>query len=254
MRLAVLALLVAVSFGSAQTQLRSLRGVPVPEPPGLNEYVRDKTALAALGKAFFWDMQARSDGVTACATCHFHAGADHRRQNMLVDPQNPFPLNLELSSVAFPFRLLADPSNRNSTVWRDTSVRVGSAGTIRRIFEGIVPGQAAELGRDALDKPEFMMGNLQVRRVTVRNTPSVFNTAYYVRNFWDGRATRTFNGFTVTGGDVDAPGVLVAAGEDGGLQRHHVRLDRASLAAQAVGPALDHLEMSYAGRTWPLLG
>ena len=244
-------LLMNVAFG--QPQLRSLRAVPVPEPSGLSEYVRDKTALIRLGKVFFWDMQAGSDGVTACATCHFHAGADHRPQNSLVDPNSPFRVNVELSTVLFPLHLLSDPRNRNSAVVRDSGVRVGSAGTFRRIFEGIVPGQAAELGRDALDKPEFMRGDLQVRRVTPRNAPSVFNTVYYVRNFWDGRAGRTFDGFTVTAAnEAEAPGVLVA--RNGGLERQRVRIDKASLAAQAMGPVLDHLEMSYAGRTWPMLG
>ena len=243
-------LLMNVAFG--QTQLRSLRAVPVPEPSGLSEYVRDKASLIRLGKVFFWDMQAGSDGVTACATCHFHAGADHRPQNSLVDPNSPFRVNAELSTVLFPLYLLSDPRNRNSAMVRDSGVRVGSAGTFRRIFEGIVPGQAAELGRDALDKPEFMRGDMQVRRVTPRNTPSVFNTVYYVRNFWDGRAGRTFDGFTVTGAnEAEGPGVLVA--RNGGLERQRVRIDKASLAAQAVGPALDHLEMSYAGRTWPML-
>ena len=42
-----------------QTALRSLKGVPVPEPTGLSTYVRDKQALIALGKAFFWDIAGR---------------------------------------------------------------------------------------------------------------------------------------------------------------------------------------------------
>ena len=80
----------------------------------------------------------------------------------------------------------------------------------------------------------------------------MFNTVYYVRNFWDGRAGRTFDGFTVTAAnEAEAPDVLIA--RNGGLERQQARLDKASLAAQAVGPALDHLEMSYAGRTWPML-
>ena len=35
-----------------------------------------------LGKALFWDLQARSDG-NACGSCHFHAGADTRITNQL---------------------------------------------------------------------------------------------------------------------------------------------------------------------------
>jgi hypothetical protein len=163
---------------SAQTQLRSLKGVAVPEPANLGEYVRDKQALIALGKVFFWDMQVGSDGATACATCHFHAGADHRPQNQLSGAEGgSFPLNRNLASIAFPFRLLADPGNRNSAVLRDSSMRAGSMGVFRRVFEGIVLGEAAELGRDVFDKPEFMVGELLVRRVTSRNAPSVYNTA-----------------------------------------------------------------------------
>ncbi len=245
-------LLLPIAGAHAQP-LRSLKTVAIPEPPGLNEYVRDRTALIALGKIFFWDMQVGSDGRTACATCHFHAGADHRPQNMLSDPNAPFPLNRELSALSFPLRLLSDPGERDSTVLRDTGARVGSAGTFRRIFEDIVPGQAAELGRDGLDKPEFMQGGLQVRRVTSRNTPTVFNSVFSVRSFWDGRASRIFNGFTPAGDtNEDAPGVLIW--QDGALTRQQVRLDNSGLASQAAGPALDHLEMSYAGRTWPKLG
>jgi cytochrome c peroxidase len=246
-------LLVSLALLPAQTALRSLKSVPVPEPTGLNTYVRDKQALLALGKSLFWDMQAGSDGATACATCHFHAGADHRPQNMLVDPNNPFPINADITKLEFPLRLLANPTVRNSQVIRDSSVRVGSPGTFRRIFESILPGIPEELGRDELDKPEFMQGSLQVRRVTVRNSPSVFNTAFYERQFWDGRATRIFNGFTVTGVASEAPGVLVSSEDGSALSRHTVRMDRASLAAQAVGPVLDHVEMSYEGRTWPQL-
>src|SRR5262249_45306273 len=40
--------------------------------------VKDQAALLRLGKALFWDMQVGSDGVQACATCHFNAGADTR--------------------------------------------------------------------------------------------------------------------------------------------------------------------------------
>ncbi len=41
------------------------------------------TDLQQLGKALFWDMQVGGDGIQACATCHYHAGADHRRANQM---------------------------------------------------------------------------------------------------------------------------------------------------------------------------
>lgn len=241
--------------GPGAPALRSLKNVPVPEPPGLNDFVRDRSALVALGKAFFWDLQAGSDGRTACATCHFHAGADSRSRNQTVDPNKTFSVNQDLTKISFPLRQLADPHNRNSPVLRDSSLRIGSAGAFRRTFEDIVPGQAAETGSDTLDQPSFIKGELQVRRVTTRNSPSVINSVFYDRGFWDGRANRIFNGFTVTGNAAsatDAPGVLVW--RDGALTRLQVRLDNSTLASQAAGPVLDHLEMSYAGRTWPKLG
>ena len=42
-----------------------------------------RTALQQLGKALFWDMQVGGDGIQACATCHYHAGADHRKANQM---------------------------------------------------------------------------------------------------------------------------------------------------------------------------
>src|SRR3954453_18035323 len=58
-----------------------LKTVPVPEPSTLMNFVKDRKAAINLGKALFWDMQVGSDGMQACATCHFHAGADHRIKN-----------------------------------------------------------------------------------------------------------------------------------------------------------------------------
>ncbi|MBL8177861.1 MAG: hypothetical protein JNK48_24495 [Bryobacterales bacterium] len=231
--------------------LRSLKTVPVPKPAGLENYVRDNSALIALGKALFWDMQAGSDGVTACASCHFHAGADHRAQNQLTDPLRPFPPNLVLDMVYFPFRWLSNPEDRGSTVLRDLSMRVGSMGLYRRKFLGIEPGQAAELGEELQDRPEFTVNGLHLRRVTQRNSPSVINSVFFVSQFWDGRANRVFNGFTPSGNTIDAPGAWATT--SAGLERRPVRLDPASLASQAVGPIMDHLEMSYEGRTWPQL-
>ena len=79
---------IAIAFAAAACiyaqPLRSLQPVPVLETPGLDSHGRDKDALAALGKAFFWDMQAGGDDRTASASCHFHAGADHRRQNQII--------------------------------------------------------------------------------------------------------------------------------------------------------------------------
>src|SRR5689334_1734124 len=72
--------------GGQNPPLASLKTVAPPVPIGIDRYVQDQSALVVLGKALFWDMQAGSDGHTACATCHFHAGADHRIQHQLSGP------------------------------------------------------------------------------------------------------------------------------------------------------------------------
>jgi cytochrome c peroxidase len=55
-----------------------------------NDYIRDRNAAIALGKALFWDMQVGSDGVQACGTCHFNGtGTDTRTKNQL----NPNHIN-----------------------------------------------------------------------------------------------------------------------------------------------------------------
>src|SRR5450432_1826063 len=106
--------------------LGSLKNAVLPQPSGLSTYVQDNTALIALGKAFFWDAQAGSDGRTACASCHFHAGADHRQQNQLSGAvATP---NYLLASIDFPFHQLSDPNNNRSTVVSDKRQVTGSAG------------------------------------------------------------------------------------------------------------------------------
>ena len=85
--------------GNAVTPLGSLKRVALPAPTGLELYVRDQAALVALGKAFFWDMQAGSDGRTACASCHFHAGADHRVRNQITGANATANLIILLSCI-----------------------------------------------------------------------------------------------------------------------------------------------------------
>ena len=67
--------------------MQSLKTVPNPVLPNgpaglvrddLIDFIANQQAAIQLGKAFFWEMQAGSDNKTACATCHFKAGADGR--------------------------------------------------------------------------------------------------------------------------------------------------------------------------------
>ena len=65
-------------------QLCTLAG-QAPLPPTLNGQdlvaagvIVNRQVAQQLGKALFWDIQIGSDG-QACASCHFHAGADIRK-------------------------------------------------------------------------------------------------------------------------------------------------------------------------------
>lgn len=63
-------------------RLNSLKTVNVPIPSDIGLYIKDQRAAIALGKAFFWEQQVGSDGM-ACASCHFHAGADRRTKHQI---------------------------------------------------------------------------------------------------------------------------------------------------------------------------
>ena len=239
--------------GGPPGRITALRDVPVPQPVGADKYIQDQGALIALGKALFWDMQAGSDGRTACATCHFHAGADHRRQNQLASPANrtsQVELNRVLTSGDFPFHQLANPLNNRSEVLRDTRQVAGSAGVFERVFRDILPQSDAEDGASGSGSSATLAG-VKLRQVTARNTPSVINAVFNVRNFWDGRASSTFTGATPFGDSDPNANALVLV--DGELRREAVHITNASLASQAVGPALNAVEMSYSGRQWPKL-
>src|SRR6266851_5657756 len=230
----------------------SLKRIPIPRPTNLTKYVKDQNALVILGKALFWDMQTGSDGRQACASCHFHAGADHRAQNQLSNPSGTFSPNHLLTLDEFPFHVVANTADNRSAVLRDTAAIAGSAGLFRRMFVDIVLGSAADNGFDSADLPAFSLGGVNVRQVGVRNAPTVINAVFNFRNFWDGRASNIFSGMTPFGDSDLAMNAVVAS--NGQLAPEQVRIDNSSLASQAVGPPNNNLEMSYDGRAWPKLG
>ncbi|HYP09656.1 MAG TPA: cytochrome c peroxidase, partial [Bryobacteraceae bacterium] len=249
--LALLVFAVAAHAQRAPQPIPSLKRVEVPKPANLSTYVRDQTALIALGKALFWDMQLGSDGKVACATCHFHAGADHRLNNQLSGARGAFPLNYRLTAADFPFHQMADPNNRASQVLRDSNYRAGSAGMFARKFDGLVPGLSGDEGADVEDAT-FRAAGANLRQVGDRNAPSVLNAVYYFRNFWDGRASDTFTGATPFGLSDTSAKLLSSAG--GSLKAEPFRLEKSSLASQSVGPVLNLAEMSYNSRSWPRVG
>lgn len=246
----------------------SLSTVAIPEPPNLYDFVSDRQKAIVLGKALFWEMQVGSDGIQACASCHFHAGADSRARNTLnpalnrVDATgaaNPdhvtdHGLNYTLTAADFPLRKLSDPNNRNSSVLSDTNDVVGSQGVHYRDFLYVVPGLPVDVSLLTPDPDGFEVGLVNVRRTTPRNTPSVINAVFNFRNFWDGRAQNDFNGVNPFGARdafarvyrADSPNVAPLAVQ--------ISIPNASLASQAVGPPLSSIEMSADGRTFVDIG
>ncbi|MBI2957352.1 MAG: hypothetical protein HYY32_00775, partial [Chloroflexi bacterium] len=236
--------------------LNPLNQTVVPEPPNLSNFVKSKPAAVRLGKALFWDMQVGSDGVQACASCHFSAGADNRLKNTVNPGANgTFQVvgpggTVQLSQ--FPFHQRAAPADAQlSAVVRNSDDVVGSQGVRLSEFLDIVIGSAVDQVTPVAD-PVFNVSGNNTRRVTGRNTPTIINAIFNFTNFWDGRANFIFNGSNPFGPADTNAGVWF--NDPQGLVKRPVAIQFASLASQATGPALDGTEMSARGRTFPKLG
>lgn len=236
-----------------------LSTVPIQEPSKLGRFVKNKEVAIALGKALFWDMQAGSDG-QACASCHFHAGADNRAKNQISTGFNQQPTpdftfdptptggggpNYTLRVGDFPF-----PATGGKAGVGLNDV-VSSMGVFKANFVRIDPG-GEEICQDVADDV-WNVGGINVRRVEPRNTPTMINAVFNHRNFWDGRANDIFNGVSPLG-LRDTAARLWKLNHAGNLVQVQVRINNASLASQSVGPPLSEFEMSCAGRTFPDLG
>lgn len=246
----------------------ALSTVPIPEPSNLSEFIRDRTKALVLGKALFWESQLGSDGVMACASCHFQAGADNRSKNQLspgllrIDGNGgPNPdrattrgFNYTLTTADFPFRLLANPADRNSAVLRDTNDIAASQGVSYRKFLYVIPGVAVDVSLFMSDPEGFKVGGTNVRRVEPRHTPTVINAVFNHRNFWDGRAQHEFNGVNPFGNRDPHARVYRADSPAVAPTPVRVSIPNASLASQAVGPPINSFEMSADGRTFVDVG
>jgi cytochrome c peroxidase len=223
-----------------------LRAVAVPTPPNLDDFVRDPAMARALGKALFWDMQVGSDGVQACASCHFRAGADPRSKNQVSPGLKHVPNadltystgtgpNHQLATWDFPLTRLANP---------------GIRGTLDPATDSndVVSSQGIHHPGDSTDPLGFRAGGANTRRVEPRNTPSVINAAFNHRQFWDGRAENVFNGVNHLG-QRDPDAKLFRADDPRWPVEVRVELSNASLASQAVAPIVSDLEMAAPGRT-----
>jgi cytochrome c peroxidase len=242
--------------------LTALNTVQVPLPADLDVYIKDRAAAIRLGKALFWDMQVGSAG-TACASCHYQAGADGRDRNQLnpgpdgrfdTTHSNNFQLKLD---THFPMTKFQDALDVNSPKVRSRNDIVGSQGVFRTDFVGLTNGAfgVGSFGAEdsGVTRPDavFTRSGVNTRQVTGRNSPSVINAVFNHRNFWDGRAHNEFNGVNPFGdSDVNAR-VYETDPVTGESVAVRVRIIDASLASQAVGPVNNEAEMAHGGRNFP---
>jgi len=236
-----------VPFASLKTvenpviAINKLTGAPALRAD-LASYVADMNAAIQLGKAFFWDMQVGSDNKVACATCHFQAGEDVRTRNQLNPGGNGVfdgkSGNYSLVAADFPF---TDPA-----LGRNVDNVTGSQGVRPSTFVSI-SSTGVETTTPASD-PVF--GTM--RQVTGVNAPSTINTVYNHRNFFNGRAQNDFNGVDPFGSRNPGAHIWYASSSTT-VSPLAVTITNASAASQAVGPPLNPVEMSAAGRTFPEL-
>lgn len=260
----------ALSAGGALGPIpMSLKGVAPPPVPGLLDgsapIVVDKAKAIALGKALFWDANVGSDGM-ACASCHFHAGADRRTKNQVAPAgQSGSPatggfeagraVNYRLKKGDFPLTQSNVPLFETSEngFKRISDDAVGSAGTFSGEFRGVEMAEVVEDDCARSVDAVFHANGVGGRRVTQRNAPSVINAVFNHRNFWDGRANNVFNGSSSWGDRDPNAGVWVKKA-DGSVVKERLHLINSSLASQALGPIGNTTEMVCANRAFADLG
>ncbi|WP_326939962.1 cytochrome-c peroxidase [Actimicrobium sp. GrIS 1.19] len=241
--------------------LASLKSVPVPGPSAaeLDALIQNKRSAVVLGKALFWDTRVGSDNKIACASCHFHAGADNRVKNQispgLLAGDKTFQLGGPNSTVTvadFPLTRLAgvdDPS----AAGRDVNDVVASQGALSTLFgHANRAGQAdtCTLVPDAVGQggSGFNVNGVNTRRVEPRNAPSVFNAVFNFRNFWVGRGNNMMNGVDPFG--LRNRSATIWRVDNGIMRGQSMSLSTSALGSVASGPPLSENEMSCRNRSF----
>ncbi len=292
-RSAALLVAVPILLGVAAIRTATADSLLKPILPDVSAYVADPESALVLGKALFFDEQAGSDG-TACASCHFSAGADSRIQNQLSPglkdltkgsngdrmfgsersdtlavARGDMPsgakaaANYTLTPDDMPLHRLADERDRNSPIVTTTNDRVSSAGSFDNKFLQVPEDSERDDQCHRISDRTFYVRReppkrkrLPTREVEPRNTPTTINAVFLQRNFWDSRANSLFNGVGVFGmRDIKGdPTKRLIVKHGDGLELTWLEIENASLASQAVGPPTSRLEMSCAGRVFPDIG
>ncbi|MFZ2406796.1 MAG: cytochrome c peroxidase [Methylobacter sp.] len=183
--------------------------------------------------------------------------------------------NYTLKKEDFPLRKYQEPENpvegqplqadRNAEVVYDSDDVISSQGVYLSTFNRLSSSGKKEKCNKRFplsgpDMPLFNVAGYSVRQVEPRNTPTVINAVYNFRNFWDGRANNVFNGLDPFGMRRFANPETIPTAEiyvkisKGKLSKKRIAIYNASLASQAVGPALSDFEMSCGGKDFSELG
>jgi cytochrome c peroxidase len=200
---------------------RPLSREPIPQPT--NGHIVNQAAAVRLGKAFFWDVQAGSDGEVACATCHSSSGADSRKFNTLHPGRDGI----------FASGGVTGPNQTYSPVLIQNDDVVGTQGVSRRLFVSINPDPA--IANDTCTPVvDPIFGT--ARRVVSRQAPMIYGAAFFRTLFWAGEANPRFNGLDIWGfGANNTVGSIADMGNS-------------ALASQASGPPGNGTEMRCTGR------
>jgi cytochrome c peroxidase len=211
-------------LGSDPFDLRPLSREPVPQPT--NGHIINQAAAVRLGKAFFWDIQAGSDGQQACGACHASFGTDHRTFNTINPGGDGIFDALGVTGVNQTYT----PGVIDQNVSDDA---IGTQGVATRTFVSINPDpHIANENCNAVNDAIFGTA----RRVEFRQAPMIFGAAFMKELFWAGEASEDFNGLTIWGlGGNDTAGFITQMGNS-------------ALASQATGPIANSTEMRCTGR------
>ncbi len=181
---------------------------------------------------------------------------------LALEALEPVEAEVDLATV-----VVTDPPtqfNRHAEVEYDSDDVISSQGVYPSKFNTLTATGRQEVcdkrfETTGAELPIFNVAGYTVRQAAPRNTPSVINAVYNFRNFWDGRANNVFNGLDPFGERSFVNGnmpetEIYAKVDNGSPMKKRVTIYNASLASQAVGPALSDLEMSCAGKAFPELG
>lgn len=249
---------------------------PAPLPPksatvwvtSPSDIVADRTALVALGKAFFWEMRAGSDGQTACATCHHSGGADGRAIAYQGPRQNAYDAWLRGSAGVASRRMAPDAvlgPNLDLEPSIDRRAVNPSVGLMEQVNLDIYVARGQQNRLTEVDEKDWETvvetqrasevqigcepnGNAVERQVTCKNAPTVYASTLFESLFHDGRTGSTFYGYDRSEySNQDPIGVFRVV--NGKVERVQLRIPASAAAAQATMPLLNAVEMSWANRT-----